>query len=134
MRGKLLSGLRVVRRGLEKLLEERRRERNRVIEKARSLAETLRRSLGKITVFLYGSYSRGDFNVWSDIDLLVISDRFRDMNPLERLSLIQELLPPRFEARCFTPGEFRAELKKPWWRKIVDESIVLADDYNLINP
>lgn len=40
--------------------------------------------LGKFTRVLYGSMARGDYNVWSDIDFLVISDELPE-NPLKRL-------------------------------------------------
>jgi predicted nucleotidyltransferase len=42
-------------------------------------------------VILYGSYARGDFNEWSDIDVLVIAKQLPE-NPIERLSLVQDCM------------------------------------------
>lgn len=51
---------------------------------------------GDITVILFGSYGRGDYNMASDIDLIVISDRLHG-HPLERTRKIydfnEEFLP-----------------------------------------
>lgn len=38
---------------------------------------------GDVTVILFGSYARGDYNLASDFDLVVISDKIKG-NPLER--------------------------------------------------
>jgi len=118
--------------GLRRLVSERERERSRVIREAANLASSLRELLGKVTVLLYGSYSRGDFNLWSDIDVLIISEGFKDLNPLERLDLIQRVLPPRFEAKCLTPSEAEEAFKKAWWAKVLKEAIVVADDYGIL--
>lgn len=65
---------------MEDVIRERERERRRVVERAKAYVSSLE---GKLSAFLIGSYARGDFNAWSDVDLLVVGD-FRG-NPLERL-------------------------------------------------
>jgi len=120
-----------VRRGLERLLRERAEERGRVIEEARRVAEELRRRLGRATVLLYGSYARGDFNVWSDVDLLVVSEAFEGVSPLERLDAVIRVLPPRFEAVCLSLREARAQLRRAWWRGALEGAVVLVDDYGI---
>ena len=65
------------------IVKERRRLRQRIIEEARRWARSLP---FKATVILIGSYARGDFNLWSDVDVIVISE-FRG-NPLRRLERI----------------------------------------------
>lgn len=120
-------------KGLEKLIKKRRKERDKVIDEALKVTIRLRNKFGKVTVLLYGSFSRGDFNLWSDIDIIIISEAFKGINPLERLELAHSTLPPRFEPKCFTPEEAEFEFKKPWWNKIVEESVVLADDYHLFD-
>ena len=45
---------------------------------------------GDVTIILFGSYARGDYNLASDIDLIVISDRLKG-NPLERTKKLYEL-------------------------------------------
>ncbi len=55
--------------------DRRRTERRELIETARSWAATLPEALGVEAVVVFGSVARGDFNKWSDIDVLVVSDR-----------------------------------------------------------
>ena len=58
--------------GLERIIERRRALRNRAIEVAREFAECASSKLGKIVAVLHGSYARGDFGEWSDVDVLVV--------------------------------------------------------------
>lgn len=81
------------------IFEERRRLREEVIRIAKNWASSLR---FRATVILIGSYARGDFNLWSDIDVLVIAE-FTG-NPLERLKAID--YPPGFEVIPLTISEF----------------------------
>lgn len=116
---------------LRRLLESRRRERENVVAQTRRYAEELRKKLGRVTVILYGSYVRGDFNLWSDVDVLVISEAFEKMRPLKRYDLIMDITPPGFEPKLLTPKEAMKQLAKPWWRKALEHSIVLVDDYGI---
>ena len=50
------------------VLEERRRIREKVTREAESWARSLP---FKASVILIGSYARGDFNVWSDVDIVL---------------------------------------------------------------
>lgn len=52
-------------------IKKRLEKRKRVIEEVRMWAEALE---FKSTVILIGSYARGDFNEWSDIDILLIKE------------------------------------------------------------
>ncbi len=117
---------------LEKVLRERKRVQEEVLDTARRFVEELRRRLGKVTVILYGSYARGDFNLWSDVDIIVISDAFRNIPPLKRYNLVMEFTPPKFELKLWTTEEARTLLSKPWWREALKHRIVLADDYDIL--
>lgn len=55
------------------LLAERRRQRAELIERARRFAVALPPSLGVEAVVVFGSVARGDFNLWSDLDVLVVA-------------------------------------------------------------
>jgi len=44
-------------------------------------------------VVLHGSFACGGFNVWSDVDLLVVSERFRGVGILDRYNLLDSSLP-----------------------------------------
>ncbi len=99
-----------------KIPRERIEEWLRGLRAAREAAEKLRRALGDATVILHGSYARGDFNRWSDIDLVVVSPRFRGIRVLDRYNLLPPL-PPRLELVLLTPEEFGEALRKPVWRQ-----------------
>ncbi len=48
--------------------------RKRVVGEAKKWAENLPH---KATAIFIGSYARGDFNLWSDVDILLITDLAR---------------------------------------------------------
>ncbi|WP_083477059.1 nucleotidyltransferase domain-containing protein [Sulfuracidifex metallicus] len=90
---------------MEDVISRRERERREVIEKARTYVNSLQ---GLYTSFLIGSYSRGDFNVWSDVDILLIGEF--DGNPVERLLRLD--FPPGFEVIPINEGEFNKAIRK----------------------
>lgn len=110
------------------ILRKRREQRERVVREAREWASGLP---PKATVVLVGSYARGDFNLWSDVDLILVSD-FKG-NPLERLRTIRS--PPGYEVIPLTPEEFvkQADRRNPLVLEAICEGMVLRDDYNLLN-
>ncbi len=102
------------------------------LDKAAATAERLAARLGSVTVILHGSYARGDFNVWSDVDLIVISERFEDIRPLDRYDLISDLLDSGIEVIPMTPREFTMQLAKPAWRHALSRgAVMIRDDYGL---
>ncbi len=127
-----MNGLEIV-SGRSRVIKERIEEQRRVIEEAFRIAEKLRKILGNVTVILYGSYVKGDFNLWSDIDIIIISERFNDIPPLKRYDLVLRLLPAKYEPKLWTVDEARRQLGKPWWREALKHSIVIVDDYGLFN-
>lgn len=61
-------------------------------------------------VILFGSYAHGWPHMWSDFDLVVLSDGFRGTNHLERIDLLSRVahdLDHRIEPLAYTPGEYR---------------------------
>ena len=60
--------------GWKALIRVRKREREGLVEEARGYAARLRSDFPQARVFLYGSVAKGDFNLHSDIDLLVVAD------------------------------------------------------------
>jgi len=119
--------------GLRRLIEERLRARDEVIREAKRLALRLREALGQVSLLLYGSYARGDFNLWSDIDVIVVSEAFKGVNPLRRYDMIAAYIPPGFEVKCLTPDEAARYLSKPWGREILREGIVIEDGYGVFS-
>ncbi len=81
----------------------------------------------KATVILIGSYSRGDFNFWSDIDVILIAET--DKPPHKRLYEID--YPAGFEIIFLTPKEFKKLLtrKEPIAIEAITKGIIVRDDY-----
>lgn len=110
---------------MEDIIAERERKRREVIEKARRYVISLK---GRYSSFLIGSYARGDFNVWSDIDVLLIGE-FQG-NPVERLLKLD--FPPGFEVIPLTEEEFDRAFKKNnpiTWD--IKSGVVLRDDLKI---
>lgn len=93
-----------------KLLEERRRQREKAIKLAQECVDKLSEVLTLVSAVLYGSFARGDFNLSSDIDVLIISDSLPP-NPLARLELLYQFASGGIEPKAYTRGEFIAMLK-----------------------
>lgn len=62
----------------------------------------------KATVILIGSYARGDFNLWSDIGIVLVAG-FKD-SPLERLKEID--YPLGYEVIPLTINGFKKLVKR----------------------
>lgn len=111
---------------MEKIIKRRGEERRRVIN---SIREWARKLDFKATVMLIGSYARGDFNLWSDIDILLIA---KTDKPVHRR--LEELdYPAGTEIIFLTPEEFKELLKKKekYVLEALRDGIILRDDYDL---
>jgi hypothetical protein len=115
-----------------KALEERRRQREEFMDMARTYAEKLRERLGQLTAIVYGSVSRGDFNLGSDVDVLIISEGLPH-HPLERMEVLYSCHEPPLEPKGYTDTEFRTLLAKrnPVLVNLLEEGIVVTDDLGL---
>jgi len=100
--------LRLLRRSL-RLLERLSKELPKsVLDAIKIFLENLVREVGEAEVYLFGSYARGDWIEESDIDLIVISPRFRGLRMYDRMSMLRKLAPDThgFEILAYTPEEF----------------------------
>jgi len=70
----------------------------------------LRRRYHPELVLLFGSRARGEALDESDLDLLIVSERFRGISFLDRATAVLTALeiPFSVEVLCYTPEEFRA--------------------------
>lgn len=86
----------------------------------------------KLTAVLIGSYARGDFNLWSDIDILLISREFRG-NPVRRLEQMD--IPAGFQVIPLTEEEFKILLERnePLILEAIEKGVVLKDDLKLFS-
>ena len=109
------------------ILERRRKEREEVIARARQYSLELP---FKCSVLLIGSYACGDFNLWSDIDILVVAEF--SSNPIERYSEID--FPPGFEVIPVRVEEFPISLKagNPIIVEAARTGVILRDDFHLV--
>ncbi len=83
-------------------------ERERAVQVARKWAAGLAGE-GIVAAVLVGSFARGDFNKWSDIDVLVVADSLPE--PLSgRLALLGASAPPGLQPIGWTV----AELARRW--------------------
>lgn len=95
------------------LLARRRAERDRRISLARDFVEEVEGRLPLRAAVVHGSVARGDFNLWSDIDVLLVSDVLPD-----RWQDRHDALPPApaaVQPIVWTTREWRrqAERKNP---------------------
>jgi len=122
---------------MEKVVEHRRRLREEAIRKARAFAECVRR-VGRVTVIVFGSYARGDFNVWSDIDVLVVTGTPLPPNPLRRLDMFEDCLlaTSGVEPVILTVEEFKNRLSRrdPAAVEAIEKGITVVDELDLRRP
>lgn len=89
------------------VVEARRREQAELVNRARVWAQDLTYALPDlVSMVVFGSVARGDFNKWSDIDVLVVSDHLPD-DYLARMELVSPV-PAGIQPVVWTPGELRA--------------------------
>jgi hypothetical protein len=74
----------------------------------------LRRRYRPALVLAFGSRARGDALAESDVDLVVVSDRFRGVPFLERAArLLGDLdVPFAVDVLCYTPEEFHRKRRE----------------------
>lgn len=109
------------------VLAERREERERLLALARTYVERLQARVPVAAAVVAGSVARGDFNVWSDVDVVVVAEPLPE-RLVDRAGLLLGEAPVRVQAIGFTPGE----LHEAWLRgnrlvrEAVEDGIVLA--------
>jgi len=98
----------------------RRAEQQALVAIGRVYVESLKADLPLVAAAIVGSVARGDFNVWSDVDVVVVAGELPTRLP-DRLDVLMQGAPARIEAIGFTPAEFHNELIKQ--NPLVVESI-----------
>jgi uncharacterized protein len=92
------------------IVERRRAEQREKIEKAHDYVRRLTGRLAIEGAWIVGSVARGDFNVWSDVDVVIVA---RDL-PVKLLARADLFLdkPAGFQIVAYTPEEFDVELRR----------------------
>lgn len=63
---------------------------------------------------MFGSFAKGDWLEDSDVDIIVVSEKFRDKTMPERINAIRKLAPKNlaFEILAYTPKELKEALTR----------------------
>lgn len=93
-----------------RVLQRRRSERDALMQRARAFAAALPSRLDVRAVVVFGSVARGDFNKWSDIDVLVVADGCAGTRLQRHASL--EPVPGRVQPVVWTSAEFHERLRR----------------------
>ncbi len=115
-------------------LLRRLRRREEVVRKLCTWLARLRRGLGRVSLVVFGSYARGDFNAWSDVDAILVWEGFEGVSVRDRWKLLKpylEAVDEPLDLIPWSPGEAREMLERPAWRKALKDCLILADDYNI---
>lgn len=117
------------------VIKERLRKRDLYVKKAQAFAECAIHKLSNSTILIYGSVSRGDFNEWSDIDVLIITREEIPQRPTERLDIVYDCMKenPLIEPVIITLNELRKLLakKNPLVIEALKKGVILIDRLGL---
>jgi len=110
---------------LEELLRQRRVQWKESIEVIKRwslelVQELEARGFSVDKIILFGSYARGDYTKNSDIDLIVISSSWKNLEYIERLSILYKIWDKNADANFIA-------LTLDKFSKKISESVVLRD-------
>lgn len=110
-------------------IARRRAEQAHLIGLARDYVASISDRMPVLAAAVVGSVARGDFNVWSDIDVVVVAEHL-PASILERQALLLSGAPPRVQPVGFEAAEFRAALAKGnrLAREVFETGLPLAGD------
>lgn len=114
---------------MHKAIAQRKAEQEAMKNLALRYVQRLKTELGPLTAVLVGSVARGDFNRWSDIDVLIISDVL-PAHPLKRMDLLYRSVEGGIEPKGYTRQQYLRMLlaRHPWALDAVEHGILLMDD------
>ncbi|MGB9860562.1 MAG: nucleotidyltransferase domain-containing protein [Moorellaceae bacterium] len=105
------------------MVEKRLNERYSLLEHAKQYVINLHQILPLTEAYVIGSVARGDYNVHSDIDVVIISD-YLPSDPLERSEFLYRFVTPCIEPKGFTVAEWQilSQRKNPLALEVLDKS------------
>jgi predicted nucleotidyltransferase len=92
-------------------IAERRGQRAELIATAAAYVEALGKRIGLVAAAVAGSVARGDFNLWSDIDVVVVANGLPPRAP-ERAGLLLKSAPARVQPVGYSPAEFALAVRR----------------------
>lgn len=92
------------------VLGRHRRERDELLARAQTFVAGLPAGLDVRAVVVFGSVARGDFNKWSDVDVLVVAEGASG-TPMERHAHL-EPVPGRVQPVVWTRAELNERLAR----------------------
>ncbi len=93
-----------------RIVEARAGERQALVDRAARFAASLDADAGVAAVVVFGSVARGDFNLWSDVDVLVVVARVDDRLVERVRSAGREV--GLVEPVVWTPEQFAGQLRR----------------------
>ena len=79
-----------------------------IVRELKSFKERIARELNVKKVILFGSRARGKAHRWSDVDLIIVSPKFRGIKFRDRFTKMYDYwtLDYPVDFLCYTPDEF----------------------------
>ena len=116
-------------------LEARRRERDRLLGLAREYVDRLSSRIPVVAAAAVGSVARGDFNVWSDVDVVVVAEGLPERYP-DRSAVLLAEAQARIQPVGFTADEFEVAWEKgnALVKEAAERSVPLLGDGFLRRP
>jgi predicted nucleotidyltransferase len=114
------------------ILAERARERERLLALARDYVDRLARRQPLLAAVVIGSVARGDFNVWSDVDVVVVAEALPARAP-DRSLLLASDAPGGVQPVGFTPEELTEAHRRgnPLAEEALTDGVVLLGGEHL---
>lgn len=97
--------------GVRGIVERRRGEQAAAVDLARRYAARVATEVPLLAAVVFGSYARGDFNTWSDVDVLVLSDGLPP-DPKARLEVLWRHVVGGISPVGWTASEHRARRRR----------------------
>jgi predicted nucleotidyltransferase len=85
-----------------------------IIGKLKEFKENVEKDMRIEKMILFGSYAKGKIHRWSDIDLIIVSPKFKKLNFFKRGAKMYDYwtLDYPVDFICFTPEEFNKRKKQ----------------------
>ncbi len=104
------------------------KKRVKIDKELRKFLSKLRKKYADIRVYLFGSRARGDWKIYSDYDMLIISDGFKEKKFFERVRELMDLWNKKEALECFpyTKEEFKKLKKRVTFATLFKDAVRLV--------